>query len=189
MKWLYALCAPRIRYRRRSAKTWSVLILASLIAGAVIFPDIGRAREIVGFSPSASAGAIIIKVRERALFFVVGDGVAIRYRIAVPKRGKEWAGAAHVSGKYINPDWSPPPCVKADHPELPDIIPGGAPGNPMGARAITLDRLHIAIHGTSRKMRRSIGTAASYRCIRMLNEDVIDLFDRVRIGAPVLMIP
>jgi lipoprotein-anchoring transpeptidase ErfK/SrfK len=94
-----------------------------------------------------------------------------------------------VNGKYVNPDWIPPPSVKADHPELPDFIRGGSPNNPMGVRAITLDRYEVAIHGTTRKMRRSIGAAASYGCIRMLNEDVIDLFQRVRIGTPVLMVP
>ena len=79
--------------------------------------------------------------------------------------------------------------VRRDHPGLPDIIPGGSSANPMGARAILLDRDEIAIHGTNRRMRASIGTAASYGSIRMLNEDVIDLFDRVTVGAPVLMTP
>ena len=81
-----------------------------------------------------------------------------------------------------------PTVGRRDHPELPDVIPGGSPHNPMGARAITLDRDEVAIHGTTRAMRASVGTAASYGCIRMLNEDVIDLFDRVSVGAPVVMI-
>ena len=79
--------------------------------------------------------------------------------------------------------------MKRDHPELPDVIPGGSPRNPMGARAITLDRDEIAIHSMTLAMRASIGTAASYGCIRMYNEDVIDLFDRVAVGAPVMMMP
>ena len=74
-------------------------------------------------------------------------------------------------------------------PNLPDVIPGGSPHNPMGARAITLDRDEIAIHGTTGAMRASIGRAASYGCVRMLNEDVIDLFDRIAVGAPVVMTP
>ena len=77
--------------------------------------------------------------------------------------------------------------VKRDHPELPDLIPGGSPHNPMGARAITLDRDEVAIHGTTAAMRASVGTAASYGCIRMYNEDVIDLYDRVSVGAEVVM--
>ena len=91
-------------------------------------------------------------------------------------------------GKYIRPDWSPPADVAADHPRLPSLIPGGSPRNPMGARAITLGVGNVAIHGTTAKMRGSIGTAASYGCIRMRNEDVIDLYNRVDVGTPVEMI-
>ena len=108
-------------------------------------------------------------------------------QVAGAERGKEWSGPARIAGKFVEPAWSPPDSVRRDHPELPDVIPGGSPSNPMGARAITLDRDEIAIHGTTTAMRASIGAAASYGCIRMLNEDVIDLFDRVAIGAPVMM--
>ena len=108
--------------------------------------------------------------------------------MAVAKPGKEWSGYARVDGKYVEPAWAPPTVVKRDHPELPDLIPGGSPHNPMGARAITLDRDEVAIHGTTAAMRPSVGTAASYGCIRMLNEDVIDLYDRVSVGAPVVMV-
>ena len=79
--------------------------------------------------------------------------------------------------------------MKRDNPNLPDIIPGGSPSNPMGPRALTLDRSEIAIHGTTQSMRRSIGSAASYGCIRMYNEDIVDLFDRVRVGTAVVAIP
>jgi lipoprotein-anchoring transpeptidase ErfK/SrfK len=109
--------------------------------------------------------------------------------VAVPKRGKEWSGYASVDGKYYRPDWSPPAVVRADHPELPNLIPGGSARNPMGVAALTLDRGEVAIHGTSAKMRASIGTAASYGCIRMLNEDVVDLYSRVSVGSPVIMQP
>ncbi len=101
----------------------------------------------------------------------------------------EWRGPARVAAKYVEPAWSPPDSVRRDHPDLPEVIPGGSPINPMGARALALDRSEIAIHGTTRAMRASIGTAASYGCIRMLNEDVIDLYDRVSVGAPVIMTP
>jgi len=123
----------------------------------------------------------------RTLYLVVDHASAIAYPVAVAKPGKEWSGLAHVQGKFVAPAWSPPESVKRDHPELPEVIAGGSPHNPMGARAITLDRDEIAIHGTTTAMRGSIGTAASYGCIRMLNEDVIDLFERVAIGAPVMM--
>jgi lipoprotein-anchoring transpeptidase ErfK/SrfK len=134
-------------------------------------------------------GSIVISQHQRKLFYVVQPGEAIAYAIAVPKRGKEWSGYAKVEGKYVEPAWSPPESVKRDHPELPDVIPGGSPHNPMGARAITLDRDEVAIHGTTQKMRASVGTAASYGCIRMRNEDVIDLYDRVSVGTDVVLVP
>ncbi|MCC2108739.1 MAG: L,D-transpeptidase, partial [Hyphomicrobiales bacterium] len=83
---------------------------------------------------------------------------------------------------------APPAVVKRDHPELPNLIPGGSPRNPMGVAALTLNRDQIAIHGTTRSMRRSIGSAASYGCIRMYNEDVADLYNRVSVGTQVVML-
>jgi lipoprotein-anchoring transpeptidase ErfK/SrfK len=170
-------------------------ILNLLAAGAVIcfgataLPQAAAARNMVSFSPSVQPGTIVISARQRKLFLVVGQGVAISYPVAVPKSGKEWSGSAAVNGKFVNPDWSPPPIVRADHPELPNFIHGGSPHNPMGVRALTLDRYQVAIHGTTNRMRASIGTAASYGCIRMLNEDVADLYDRVSVGSPVMMMP
>jgi lipoprotein-anchoring transpeptidase ErfK/SrfK len=149
---------------------------------------LAQAREAVAFASSYEIGTIVISQSARKLFLVTGPQSAIAYPVAVAKHGKEWSGYAKVDGKYVDPAWSPPDSVKRDHPELPDVIPGGSPHNPMGARAITLDRDEVAIHGTTMKMRASVGTAASYGCIRMLNEDVIDLSDRVSIGAPVVMI-
>lgn len=161
----------------------------ALATGLAAAPQTACARDIVAFSPNVEPGTIVISARQRKLFLVVGEGVAIRYPVAVPKAGKEWMGATSIDGKYINPDWTPPPVVRADHPELPNLIPGGSPRNPMGVRALTLSRGEVAIHGTTRKMRASIGTAASYGCIRMLNEDVADLYDRVSVGSPVMMVP
>lgn len=146
-----------------------------------------EARSPVEFPSSYSAGTIVISQSARKLFLVLDPQRALAYDVAVAKRGKEWSGFARVDGKYVEPAWSPPESVKRDHPELPDVIPGGSPHNPMGARAITLDRDEVAIHGTTLKMRASVGTAASYGCIRMYNEDVIDLFDRVVVGTPVVM--
>jgi lipoprotein-anchoring transpeptidase ErfK/SrfK len=166
----------------------ALLIVSALFPGAIA-PTLVHAGALVPFSSPVEPGTIVIRTTQRSLYFVLSQGNAIRYPIAVPKSGHEWVGRAAVNGKYVKPDWSPPPCVKADHPELPNFIPGGAPNNPMGARAITLDREQVAIHGTTQKMRRSIGTAASYGCIRMRNEDVIDLFDRVQIGTPVILTP
>jgi lipoprotein-anchoring transpeptidase ErfK/SrfK len=156
-------------------------LLFAALAGPA---DAGR---IVAYPTGYPPGAVLISQSAKRLYFVVDAETAIAYPVAVARRGKEWSGPARIAGKFVEPAWSPPDSVKRDHPELPDVIRGGSPSNPMGARAITLDRDEIAIHGTTAAMRGSIGTAASYGCVRMLNEDVIDLFDRVAIGAPVMM--
>ena len=134
------------------------------------------------------SGTIIISLRQRRLLLTSGDGRAIAYPVAVGMSGKAWAGWARVDGKHVNPAWMPPAVVRAAVRGLPSLIPGGAPNNPMGPRALTLDRHEIAIHGTTRSMRRSIGSAASFGCIRMYNEDILDLFDRVSVGTPVLAV-
>ena len=163
-----------------------IMLLAALAAS--LGPGVAQAAVRVAFNADLPPGGIVISQHARTLYFITAPGEAIAYPVAVAKHGKEWAGYAHVDGKYVAPAWSPPESVKRDHPELPDLIPGGSPHNPMGARAITLDRDEIAIHGTTASMRKSIGSAASYGCIRMYNEDVIDLFERVGVGAPVLAV-
>jgi lipoprotein-anchoring transpeptidase ErfK/SrfK len=169
----------------RSAILAAGVVLVSLFSGG----ESASAREVVSFRADYPAGTIVISQRERRLYLTLGDGRAIRYPVAVGKQGKAWTGWARVDGKHVYPAWSPPPVVRRDNPHLPDLIPGGSPSNPMGPRALTLDRSEIAIHGTTQSMRRSIGTAASYGCIRMYNEDIVDLFDRVQVGAAVLAIP
>ncbi len=147
-----------------------------------------KAPEIVPFPANYTEGMIVILLSRKKLYLTIGEGRAIAYPVAVGRSGKAWTGMARIAGKQANPDWIPPSEVKHDNPNLPDIIPGGAPNNPMGPRALVLDRSEIAIHGTTASMRKSIGTAASYGCIRMYNEDVVDLFDRVRVGTPVVAI-
>lgn len=147
------------------------------------------ASQTVAVPQTYPAGMIIIKQSERKLYLTNGDGTAIRYPVAIGKTGKAWRGQTFIEGKYIAPAWSPPESVSRDHPELPPMIPGGASNNPMGAAALTLKLSEIAIHGTSNKMRASVGTSASYGCIRMLNEDVVDLYSRVKVGTPVVSIP
>jgi lipoprotein-anchoring transpeptidase ErfK/SrfK len=159
-------------------------LLGLLVAASGGPAEAGR---IVDYPTDYPSGEILISQSAKRLYLILDGRTAIAYPVAVAKRGKEWSGPARIAGKFVAPAWSPPDLVKRDHPELPELIPGGSPSNPMGARAITLDRDEIAIHGTIRAMRASIGTAASYGCIRMLNEDVIDLFDRVAVGAPVMM--
>jgi lipoprotein-anchoring transpeptidase ErfK/SrfK len=173
---------------QRAGMTAAVFaFVGSVILGAVAPAQ--AARQDVTFSNAYPAGEIIISQHQRALYFTEGDGRAIRYPVAIGKRGMAWLGEASVEGKYLAPNWSPPAIVAHDHPYLPHFIPGGSPHNPMGAAAITLSRYQVAIHGTTRAMRRSIGTAASYGCIRMYNEDVVDLYQRVNVGTPVLAVP
>jgi len=152
-------------------------------------PAIVMARDTVNVSPEYPAGMIIIKQKERKLYLTTGDGVAISYPIAIGKTGKAWRGETSVAGKFVQPAWSPPEDVRHDHPNFPDVIPGGSPANPMGAAAITLNLSEVAIHGTTETMRKSIGKAASYGCIRMYNEDVLDLYDRVDVGTRVVAVP
>jgi lipoprotein-anchoring transpeptidase ErfK/SrfK len=182
-------------HQKRSSQTWGnwrfcTAIEALCLAGFLLaFAVPARAREIVDFPEPYPPNTIIIKEAERRLYWTTGAGTAIRYPIAVGKAGRSWQGETSVSGKYLAPDWTPPADVRHDHPHFPALIPGGSPRNPMGAAAITLRLSEVAIHGTTRGMRRSVGTAASYGCIRMYNEDVLDLFKRVRVGTRVIAVP
>ena len=126
-----------------------------------------------------------MRTTERRLYLVLGNGAALRYPVAVGRPGKQWFGTAVIDGKHVRPAWAPPREVKRDNPRLPNFIPGGAPNNPMGVAALTLSGGEYAIHGTNRPG--SIGTYASYGCIRMFNHDIADLFDRVSVGTPVVV--
>jgi lipoprotein-anchoring transpeptidase ErfK/SrfK len=161
--------------------------LRCLLACLVLLPVSGAplsAREIVNFE-GAAPGTIIVKTSERQLYYVFGNGQAIRYPVGVGRAGKQWAGRSYVDGKYVRPAWSPPNEVRRDKPSLPDVIPGGSPRNPMGAAALTLSGGDYAIHGTNAPS--SVGHYVSYGCIRMYNEDIVDLFDRVAVGTPVVV--
>ena len=156
-------------------------------AGLMLAAGLGtaQAREMVPFAEAVAPGSVVISVSQRRLYLVNGDGTAIRYPVAVGKPGKQWFGTAAIDGKYIAPAWSPPLEVKRDNPRLPNVIAGGSPHNPMGAAAMTLSGGEYAIHGTNRPG--SVGTWASYGCIRMYNQDVIDLYGRVAVGTQVYM--
>jgi lipoprotein-anchoring transpeptidase ErfK/SrfK len=157
---------------------------ALLLAAAM--PQLVQAREIVGFSGSYSSGTVVVKTSERALYYVLGNGKAVRYPVGVGRVGKQWTGTAFISSKQLRPAWSPPAEVKRDKPSLPNVIPGGSPGNPMGAAALTLSGGgEYAIHGTNNPG--SIGGFVSYGCIRMYNADVLDLYNRVGWGTTVVV--
>jgi lipoprotein-anchoring transpeptidase ErfK/SrfK len=143
------------------------------------------AREVVPFAAGYSAGTVVVVTHQRKLYYVLGSGQALRYSVGVGKAGKQWAGATRIDGKYIRPDWSPPRAIRRDKPSLPSVIPGGSPRNPMGAAALTLAGGQYAIHGTNAPG--SIGGSVSYGCIRMHNHDVMDLYARVGVGTPVVV--
>jgi lipoprotein-anchoring transpeptidase ErfK/SrfK len=165
------------------SRSLAALSAALLLAAAV--PQLAQAREIVGFSDAYSSGTVVVKTSERALYYVLGSGKAVRYLVGVGRAGKQWTGTARISGKYLKPAWSPPEEVKRDKPSLPNVIPGGTPRNPMGAAALTLSGGEYAIHGTNNPG--SVGGFVSYGCIRMYNADVLDLYNRVSWGTPVVV--
>jgi lipoprotein-anchoring transpeptidase ErfK/SrfK len=134
--------------------------------------------EAVLTKESFKPGTIVVRTKERA-------GRAIRYPVGVGRSGKQWAGSAYITGKYTNPSWLPPSEVRRDKPNLPPIIQGGSPHNPMGVAAMTLSGGEYAIHGTNQPS--SIGHFVSYGCIRMFNEDIQDLYQRVSIGTQVVV--
>ena len=105
---------------------------------AATMPQLAQARELVGFSDAYSSGTVVVKTSERALYYVLGNGQAVRYPVGVGRAGKQWTGTAMINGKQLSPAWSPPDEVKRDKPSLPNVIPGGRPSNPMGAAAMTL---------------------------------------------------
>jgi lipoprotein-anchoring transpeptidase ErfK/SrfK len=158
-------------------------IVVFVVAGALA-PASSVAREIVPFNGYA-AGTIVVKTSERRLYYVLDDGRAVRYPVGVGRAGKAWSGSAYIEAKYIKPGWSPPAEIKRDKPTLPDVIPGGSPRNPMGAAALTLSRGQYAIHGTNAPA--SIGGFVSYGCIRMYNQDIMDLYERVSSGTKVVV--
>lgn len=162
-----------------------LFLFAAVNILALIAPSLSQARENVKFD-EYSAGTIVIKTNERRLYYVLGGGRAVRYPVGVGRAGKSWAGSSFISRKVLRPDWAPPSEVKRDKPRMPDLIRGGTPGNPMGVAAMTLGVSEYAIHGTNAPG--SVGGFVSYGCIRMYNQDILDLFDRVYVGTRVVVV-
>ena len=162
------------------------LAAASLIfLSALTTHSSASAREVVPFNGGVAAGTIVVRTNERRLYLVLGQGRALRYPVGVGRVGRQWAGTSFIEGKYVRPDWAPPPDIKRERPNLPNVIAGGSPANPMGVAAMTLSGGDYAIHGTNAPD--SIGGFVSYGCIRMYNHDISDLYDRVSIGTPVIV--
>lgn len=174
---------------RRGAGGWAARLLAAGVL-ALAFGAAAEARTAGGLAvvepPRYAPGTVVIRTGERRLYLVQADGSALSWPVAVGKPGMAWTGLSRIDGVHLRPAWSPPAEVKRDNPALPDVIPGGAPGNPMGVAALTLEGGDYAIHGTNRPD--SIGRAASYGCFRMRNADVLDLVPRVRVGTNVVVL-
>lgn len=164
-----------VSFRKNTKKlvsTAALALLFGLSASAVAKP-----REVAA-KFSYPPGTIVIVNSERSLYYVTAKGRALRYRVAVGTRKELWVGRMFVSNKRKNPYWTPV--------DGGPTVRGGIPSNPLGKRAIYLDWSLLRIHGTP--SRGSVGRAVSNGCIRMLNEDVIDLYERVHVGAPVIAI-
>jgi lipoprotein-anchoring transpeptidase ErfK/SrfK len=158
--------------------------LAAMFGANVAMASSAQARpELVGIDGEYAPGTIVVKTNERRLYLILDSTHAVRYPVGVGKAGKQWQGTTKIDGKYLHPAWSPPDEVRRDKPNMPDVIPGGSPRNPMGVAAMTLAGGEYAIHGTN--VPGSVGGYVSYGCIRMLNDDITDLYQRVPVGTTV----
>jgi len=143
-------------------------------------------RQIVDYASHEAPGTVIIDTPHTFLYYVLGNGKAMRFGIGVGRQGFTWAGVQHVARKAEWPDWYPPSEMIARQPYLPRMVAGG-PGNPLGARAMYLGNSEYRIHGTNDPT--TIGKHVSSGCIRLTNEDVEDLYSRVQVGAKVIVLP
>ena len=141
-------------------------------------------KQMVLYRTTEQPGTIIISTAERHLYLVQPGGRALRYGIGVGREGFQWQGLLHITRKQEWPDWTPPPEMIERQPYLPRFMAGG-PGNPMGARALYLGTTVYRIHGTNQP--RTIGSAVSSGCFRLVNGDVIDLYDRIPVGTKVIV--
>ena len=142
-------------------------------------------RQMVSYGARYAPGTIIISTNERRLYYTLGNGQAIQYAVGVGRPGFEWAGTKSVTMKREWPDWRPPAQMLRRRPDLPRHMAGG-PDNPLGARAMYLGGSLYRIHGSNEP--ETIGQAVSSGCIRMLNDDVVDLYERVRVGTRVVVV-
>jgi lipoprotein-anchoring transpeptidase ErfK/SrfK len=155
-------------------------LLLLIAAFTLVIPLAASAREVVPFR-GYETGSIVIVTHARELYYVLGRGQAIRYPVGVGRAGMAWHGHAWVAQKLLRPAWTPPPDIGRG-----SIIPGGSPQNPMGAAVLGLNQGNYAIHGTNDPG--SIGGFVSHGCIRMHNEDVMDLYRRAPLGTDVFVL-
>jgi lipoprotein-anchoring transpeptidase ErfK/SrfK len=169
--------APRATPASVSGQVWSFQTPLGVIYG--IIP-----REEVNYPSTPPAGTIIVSTSQRRLYYLLGGGRAIRYGIAVGMEGYGWSGVSTVAAKREWPDWTPTPDILRRFPNLPRHMVGGR-DNPLGARALYLGDTLYRIHGTNEPWK--LGGNVSSGCIRLSNDDIIDLYNRTRIGATVIV--
>jgi lipoprotein-anchoring transpeptidase ErfK/SrfK len=141
-------------------------------------------KEIVAYETTLKPGTIVVETSERRLYLVLEDGKALKYGIGVGRDGFRWSGQHKVTRMAEWPGWTPPAAMRKRVPDLPAFMPGG-PNNPLGARALYIGSTLYRIHGTSEPW--TIGQAVSSGCIRLTNDDVTDLYTRVKVGATVVV--
>jgi lipoprotein-anchoring transpeptidase ErfK/SrfK len=169
----------------------SAYVIDPITRQPLVVMEDGRARaaaiprEEVEYKGKFGPGTIIVNTEEKRLYFVLPGGRAMKYGVGVGRPGFSWAGTKNITRKTEWPGWTPPPQMLKRRPDLPRHMPGGE-GNPLGARAMYLGTSLYRIHGSNEP--ESIGQAVSSGCIRMLNADVIDLYERVKIGTRVVVI-
>ena len=142
-------------------------------------------KETIDYAGPYDNGTIVVNTTERRLYYVLGDGKAMKYGIGVGRPGFTWNGTHAITRKTEWPGWTPPPAMRKRQPKLPDYMPGG-PDNPLGARAMYIGSTIYRIHGTAEPW--TIGQAVSSGCIRMTNDDVADLYERVGVGTRVVVL-
>jgi lipoprotein-anchoring transpeptidase ErfK/SrfK len=148
--------------------------LAAIAGASFATPRAALAHgQTVTMGGSYMAGTIVVRTRERHLYYVLG------------RAGMQWSGTSFISGKYIRPAWQAPASIRRDYRSGAAVVPGGSPSNPMGVAAMTLSGTEYAIHGTNAPG--TIGGYVSHGCIRMFNEDITDLFHRVGVGTQVVV--
>jgi len=178
----------------------SLIVAATITAGLSVAPAIAETKynfsatqwslakkfhkQEVSYSSNEPAGTIVISTRRRYLYYVLGGGRAIRYGIGVGRSGFKWSGTEKITRKAEWPEWRPPAEMRVREPDLPVVMPGGE-DNPLGARALYLGNTLYRIHGTAQPW--TIGTSVSSGCIRLTNENVIDLYKRTKVGAKVIV--
>jgi lipoprotein-anchoring transpeptidase ErfK/SrfK len=160
-----------------SGQVWSYSTPFGIVYG-IIKP------EVVDYPTTRVGGTIVVSTSQRRLYYVLGGGKAVRYGIAVGMEGYAWSGVSTITAKREWPDWSPTPGERKRFPDLPVHMAGG-PTNPLGARALYLGDTLYRIHGTNEPWK--LGGGVSSGCIRMSNDDIVDLYNRAKIGATVIV--